>query len=68
MHYATARHQPGLKPDPVKALVAPRPVGWIGTVSRDGVHNLAPYSCFNAGSDRPPMVMFSSAGCKDSLR
>ena len=57
----------GLRHNPFKALVAPRPVGWIGTVSRAGVPNLAPYSFFNAMSDTPPMVMFSSAGRKDSL-
>ena len=68
MHYDTARNQHGLKHDPFKALVAPRPVGWIGTVSADGRRNLAPYSFFNAISDRPPMVVFSSGGLKDSLR
>jgi flavin reductase (DIM6/NTAB) family NADH-FMN oxidoreductase RutF len=68
MHYDTARNQHGLKHDPFKALVAPRPVGWIGTRSPEGRHNLAPYSFFNAVSDRPPMVMFSSGGFKDSLR
>ena len=30
--------------------------------------NLAPYSFFNAVSDRPPMLMFASGGTKDSLR
>ena len=71
MHYdlRTDHHrQHGLKHDPFKALVAPRPVGWIGTVSKDGVRNLAPYSFFNAISDRPPMVVFCSGGLKDSLR
>jgi len=68
MHYDTASNQHGLKHDPFKALVAPRPVGWVGTRSTDGRLNLAPYSFFNAISDRPPMVMFSSGGLKDSLR
>ena len=68
MHYdATARNH-GLPHDPFKALVVPRPVGWIGTLGKDGVANLAPYSFFNAVSDRPAMVMFSSGGHKDSLR
>lgn len=67
MYYATDSNQHGLKFDPFKALIAPRPIGWISTVSRDGVHNLAPYSFFNAVSDRPPVVMFSSSGRKDSL-
>jgi flavin reductase (DIM6/NTAB) family NADH-FMN oxidoreductase RutF len=52
--------------DPFKAFVAPRPIGWVSTVGPDGVVNLAPYSYFNAVSDRPPTVMFSSDGPKDS--
>jgi flavin reductase (DIM6/NTAB) family NADH-FMN oxidoreductase RutF len=68
MHYPTSARAPGLKFDPFKALAVPRPIGWIATVNADGVPNLAPYSFFNAISDRPPMVMFSSGGRKDSLR
>ena len=67
MYYETDTNRHGLKFDPFKALVAPRPIGWISTVSSSGVHNLAPYSFFNAVSDRPPVVMFSSVGRKDSL-
>nr|WP_246505416.1 flavin reductase family protein [Coralloluteibacterium stylophorae] len=54
--------------NPFKAIVAPRPIGWISTVSADGVPNLAPYSFFNALSDTPPIVGFSSSGWKDSVR
>lgn len=54
--------------DPFKAIVAPRPIGWISTVSEAGVANLAPYSFFNAIGGMPPMVMFSSEGVKDSVR
>ena len=54
--------------DPVKAIVAPRPIGWISTVDRDGRPNLAPYSFFNGISTRPALVMFSSEGFKDSVR
>ncbi len=72
MHYATAERREhlkhGLRHDPFKALVAPRPIGWISTVSANGIVNLAPYSFFNAVSDAPPMVMFSSVGRKDTLR
>lgn len=67
MHYETSKNDHGLRYDPFKALVAPRPIGWIGTVSAGGRHNLAPYSFFNAVSDRPPVVIFSSHGHKDSL-
>ena len=58
----------GLAHDPFNAIVAPRPIGWIGTRSRDGVRNLAPYSFFNALSYTPPLVGFSSVGHKDSVR
>ena len=68
MHYDANTRDHGLAHDPFKALVAPRPIGWIATLGPDGVPNLAPYSFFNAVSDRPPFVMFSSAGHKDSLR
>ena len=59
--------QHGLKRDPFKSIVAPRPVGWISTVSAAGVCNLAPYSFFAAISEDPHFVMFSSGGIKDSL-
>lgn len=56
----------GLPHDPFKAIVSPRPIGWISTRSKSGAVNLSPYSFFNAISDRPKLVMFSSAGMKDS--
>lgn len=56
----------GLAQDPLRAIVAPRPIGWITTVSRSGVVNLAPYSYFNAVASRPPIVFFSSGSRKDS--
>ena len=52
--------------DPFKALVTPRPIGWISTLSAKGEINLAPYSYFNAFSSNPPIVGFSSEGDKDS--
>ena len=52
--------------DPFKALVVPRPIGWVSTMGRDGHVNLAPYSFFNAVADSPPMLAFSSSGAKDS--
>lgn len=65
--YETARGH-GLPHDPFKAIVAPRPIGWIATRSREGRVNLAPYSFFNAFSTSPPIVGFSSEGYKDSVR
>jgi len=41
-------------------IVIPRPIGWISTICEDGIHNLAPFSYFNAVGDDPPHVMFST--------
>ncbi|MDI1255516.1 MAG: flavin reductase family protein [Flavobacterium sp.] len=41
--------------------VIPRPIGWISSISEDGINNLAPFSFFNAVGDDPPHVMFSAA-------
>ena len=54
----------GLPRNPFKAIVTPRPVGWISTRDEDGTENLAPYSCFNAVADEPPQAMFASGGTK----
>lgn len=54
------RHRTGLPWNPFKALVAPRPIGWISTLGPGGVVNLAPFSYFHAASDRPDVVMFSA--------
>ncbi len=67
MFYETRKNDHGLPRDPFKAIVSPRPVGWITSMSKKGEVNLAPYSFFNAVSDDPPIVMFSSDGYKDSL-
>lgn len=52
----------GLAHDPFKACVVPRPIGWISTISADGINNLAPYSFFNGIAADPPMVMYASSG------
>ena len=67
MFYETAANRHGLSHDPFKAIVSPRPIGWIGSQAKDGSYNLAPYSFFNAISDTPKLVMFSSSGHKDSV-
>ena len=67
MFYDTQKNDHGLPRDPFKAIVSPRPVGWITSMNAKGEINLAPYSFFNAVSDDPPIVMFSSDGYKDSL-
>jgi flavin reductase (DIM6/NTAB) family NADH-FMN oxidoreductase RutF len=66
MFYAT-KDGHGLPHDPFKAIVAPRPIGWISALSAKGELNLSPYSYFNAVSARPPVVMFSSEGHKDAV-
>jgi flavin reductase (DIM6/NTAB) family NADH-FMN oxidoreductase RutF len=68
MFYTTDENRHGLAHDPFKAIVSPRPIGWIGSKGKDGSLNLAPYSFFNAVSDRPKLVMFSSSGRKHSFR
>jgi flavin reductase (DIM6/NTAB) family NADH-FMN oxidoreductase RutF len=67
LHFYEPSKGHGLAHDPFKAIVAPRPIGWISTCDAGGRVNLAPYSFFNAVCDRPPMVMFSSAGWKDTV-
>lgn len=57
----------GLPHNPLKAIVTPRPIGWIGTRSKTGALNLAPYSFFNVICDVPPLLMFCSTGYKDSV-
>ena len=60
--------------DPFKALVAPRPIGWVTTIASSGALNLAPFSYFNAVCDEPHCVMYCpngshpDGGIKDSLR
>ncbi len=43
----------------ITGLIVPRPIGWISTVSREGIYNLAPFSFFNAVNDCPPVFMVS---------
>ncbi len=68
MFYEPIKRNHGLPHDPFKAIVAPRPIGWISSVDKAGHVNLAPYSFFNGVATFPPMVMFSSDGFKDSVR
>jgi len=67
MFYEPDKRDRSLLPhDPFKAIVAPRPIGWVTSVSLKGEVNLAPYSFFNGVSSVPNVVMFSSEGRKDS--
>ncbi len=67
MFYDARRNDHGLPHDPFKAIVAPRPIGWVTSMNAGGEINLAPYSFFNGVNSRPAMVMFASEGRKDSV-
>ena len=41
--------------------IIPRPIGWISSISQEGINNLAPFSYFNAVGDDPPHVMFATS-------
>lgn len=72
MFYETRKNDHGLAHDPFKSCVVPRPIGWVSTLSKEGVANLAPYSQFQNLTFDPPYVMFSAnqktgGGRKDSV-
>src|SRR5258706_1304065 len=60
----TATNGHGLRNDPFKALIVPRPIGWITTIDSQGRINLAPFSFVNAIAEDPPMVLFAPGGSK----
>jgi len=68
MYYDTAKNNHWLPYNPFKALTVPRPIGWISTVSKDGIGNLSPYSYFNGLSYNPPFVMFSAGNKVDGSK
>ncbi|MDA0307479.1 MAG: flavin reductase family protein [Proteobacteria bacterium] len=73
MFFPSGTHKDhGLAFNPLKAIVSPRPIGWISSIGANGIHNLAPYSFFNAVSETPPMVAFSGSpgtqGDKDTVK
>ena len=69
MFFTPGTHlEAGLSHNPLKAIVSPRPIGWISSRGSDESVNLAPYSYFNAISEDPPMVMFSIAPVATHLK
>jgi len=60
MFYEPGKTSHGLPRDPFKSCVVPRPIGWISTINREGVHNLAPFSQFQNPTFAPPYVMIAS--------
>jgi flavin reductase (DIM6/NTAB) family NADH-FMN oxidoreductase RutF len=72
MFYDAVKNDHGLPNDPFKAIVVPRPIGWISSLGADGSANLAPYSFFNAFAQAPHYIAYGSGeaklgGRKDSL-
>ena len=67
MFYDTAKNDHGLPRNPFKAIVAPRPIGWISSRDAKGNINLAPYSFFNGFCYVPPIIGFSSTSWKDTV-
>ena len=53
---------------PFKSLTVPRPIGWLSSISKDGVENLAPYSQWQNLTFDPPMVMFAANQYPDGRR
>jgi len=73
MYYETDKNDHGLRFNPLKACVVPRPIGWITTIDAASRVNLAPFSFFNLLSYDPPFVLFSAGvheidgGMKDTV-
>ena len=61
MFYEPDKNDHGLKHDPFKSIVVPRPIGWISSLSAAGKLNLAPFSQFNNLGYDPPYVMLAAA-------
>ena len=63
----------GLRHSPFKAIIAPRPIGWISSLDENGGVNLAPFSFFNAMAENPPILAMGingshkEGGVKDTL-
>lgn len=68
MYYEPETQTSGLPHSPFTACCVPRPIGWISTVSRAGVHNIAPFANFQNVTFDPPTVLFTACGTpKDTL-
>ena len=62
MYYETDKNNHGLKYNPFKSCIVPRPIAWITSISENNIHNCAPYSFFNGVAADPPMVMYATNG------
>ncbi|PWH06178.1 flavin reductase [Brachybacterium endophyticum] len=68
MKYSPTTEANPLPYSPFKSCTVPRPIGWLSSVSEDGVENLAPYSQWQNLTFDPPMVMFSANQYPDGRR
>jgi flavin reductase (DIM6/NTAB) family NADH-FMN oxidoreductase RutF len=68
MKYDPAGQACPLPYNPFKSCTVPRPIGWLSSVSTDGVENLAPYSQWQNLTFDPPMVMFAANQYPDGRR
>lgn len=68
MYFDPATQASPLPFSPFKSCTVPRPIGWLSSVSPDGVENLAPYSQWQNLTFDPPMVMFSANQYPDGRR
>jgi flavin reductase (DIM6/NTAB) family NADH-FMN oxidoreductase RutF len=68
MQYDPRTERPPLRFDPFKSCTVPRPIGWLSTISKAGVANLAPFSQWQNLTFDPPMVMFASNQTPDGKR
>jgi flavin reductase (DIM6/NTAB) family NADH-FMN oxidoreductase RutF len=60
MQFKTDETDPSVLYKLLTGTIIPRPIGWISTIDKDGINNLAPFSYFNMVSSDPPCVMFST--------
>jgi flavin reductase (DIM6/NTAB) family NADH-FMN oxidoreductase RutF len=68
MKYSPGTEKNPLPHSPFKSCTVPRPIGWLSSISKDGVENLAPYSQWQNLTFDPPMVMFSANQYPDGRR
>jgi flavin reductase (DIM6/NTAB) family NADH-FMN oxidoreductase RutF len=68
MHYDPRSDSCPLPYDPFKSCTVPRPIGWLSTISRSGIANLAPFSQWQNVTYDPPMVMFAANQNADGRR
>ncbi len=68
MQYAPSSEACPLPFSPFKSCTVPRPIGWLSSISKEGVPNLAPYSQWQNLTFDPPLVMFAANQLSDGTR